>query len=81
MSQAQANLPSNIVSSIEALFPGASREGVDEAKSSSASRKGATKPITKPETVLAFPSDQMFKLSDLDWGDDDEEVRSMVTST
>ena len=46
VSQAQDNLPSNVLSSIEALFPGAGREGAGEAKSSGASRKGATKPIT-----------------------------------
>ena len=68
----QDNLPLSAVSSIEALFPGASQEGADKAKSSGASRKGATKPITRPEPFLAFPSDQMFKLSDLDWGDDEE---------
>ena len=83
VAQAQDNFPSNILSSIEALFPGASREGADKDKSSGASRKGATKPITKPEPFLAFPSGRVdlakgpgeiktpFKLSGLDWGDND----------
>ena len=60
----QGNIPSSIVSSAEACFPGASREGATKAKSSGASREGAI--ATKPKPFLAFPSDQRFKLSDLD---------------
>ena len=69
VAQAQESLPSNdiVLSSLEAMFSGASRQGADNAKSSGASRNGAAKPTTKPAPFLAFPSDQRFKLSDLDW--------------
>ena len=80
VAQAQGSLPANVLLSIGTLVPGASLEGADKANSSGASRKGATKPITKPEPFLAFPSDRVdlargpgeietpFKLSDLNWG-------------